>query len=217
MTKNANLTEAIGDGYIFALSKDRKQMVDELVNKMIELHSSQSTTSTFSDPRDDKTYKTVKIGNQVWMAENLAFKPSSGNYWAYDNNSNNVEKYGYLYDWQTALNACPAGWHLPTDAEWTTLTDYVGGSMDGTKIKATSGWYSGGNGTDEYGFSALPGGYRSDDGTIYNVGYYGCWWSSTETHPAYRAWNRLMHYFNNQVFRLYYNKAWGFSVRCIKD
>jgi uncharacterized protein (TIGR02145 family) len=80
-----------------------------------------------TDKRDGKTYKTVKIGNQVWMAENLAFKPSSGNYWAYDDDNSNVAKYGYLYDWETALDVCPAGWHLPSDKEWPVLTDYLGG------------------------------------------------------------------------------------------
>jgi uncharacterized protein (TIGR02145 family) len=84
------------------------------------------------------------------MAENLAFKPTTGNYWAYDNNGSNVDKYGYLYDWQTACNVCPTGWHLPSDAEWTQLTDFMGGDT-GTKLKTKSGWSNNGNGTNDYG------------------------------------------------------------------
>ncbi|HIA36920.1 MAG TPA: hypothetical protein EYN89_09405, partial [Flavobacteriales bacterium] len=131
-----------------------------------------------TDKRDGKTYKTVIIGTQEWMAENLAFKPSSGNYWAYDDNNSNVAKYGYLYDWETAQNVCPSGWHLPTDEEWTTLTDYLGGEeVAGTKMKSTSGWKDNGIGTNESGFSGLPGGYRYDDGYYSSIGWSGLWWS----------------------------------------
>jgi uncharacterized protein (TIGR02145 family) len=170
---------------------------------------------TFTDSRDRKTYKYVTIGNQVWMAENLAYKPSSGNYWAYDDNSSNAAKYGYLYDWQTAKNVCPTGWHLPSDAEWTQLTDFVG-SNPGTKLKAKSGWNSNGNGTDDYGFSALPGGKRSSDGNFYLIGSGGYWWSSTEG-STYYTWSRYMGSSNGGVGRYYYNKSWGFSVRCVRD
>ena len=79
------------------------------------------------DSRDGKEYKTVKIGEQVWMAENLAYKPSSGNYWAYDNDYTNVVKYGYLYDLEIAKEVCPTGWHLPSDNEWSVLIEYLGG------------------------------------------------------------------------------------------
>ncbi len=167
------------------------------------------------DKRDGKVYKTVKIGNQVWMAENLAYKPSSGNYWAYDNNSSNVAKYGYLYDWQAAKNVCPAGWHLPSDAEWSQLTDFVG-SDPGTKLKAKSGWSSFGNGTDNYGFSALPGGGRSRNSKFGTIDDYGFWWSSTEF-KADNAWGWNLYYDYSGVGRSYYGKSWGFSVRCIKD
>jgi len=88
-----------------------------------------------------KAYKTVKIGDQEWMAENLAFRPSSGKYWSYNKSKSNVTKYGYLYDWETSQNVCPAGWHLPSDEEWTVLTDFLGGNEKaGIKMKSTSGW-----------------------------------------------------------------------------
>jgi len=198
-------------------------IVWDVLNEREFVHSSNmvfrvkavSPFGTFRDPRDGKTYKTVKIGNQVWLAENLAYKPSIGNYWAYDNNSSNVAKYGYLYDWQTARNVCPTGWHLPSDAEWTQLTDFVG-SNPGTKLKAKSGWNSNGNGNDDYGFSALPGGYRNYNGNFYDVGNSGNWWSSTE-YDTNDAWIRSMYYFNSKVSRYYYKKSWGFSVRCLRD
>lgn len=174
---------------------------------------------TFTDIRDNKTYNWVKIGNQIWMAENLAYKPSSGNYWAYDNNSGNVSKYGYLYDWETAKNVCPAGWHLPSDAEWTTLTNYLGGErIAGGKMKATSGWKSPNTGaTNSSGFTALPGGYRSaGNGSFYSVGDYGNWWSSTAT-DAGSAYNRRLYYGTANAYRLNRIKKNGFAVRCLKD
>lgn len=174
-----------------------------------------TSTGTFTDPRDQKTYKYVTIGKQVWMAENLAYKPSNGNYWAFWNDEGNVAKYGYLYDWQTAKNVCPTGWHLPSDAEWDQLTGFVG-SNEGTKLKAKSGWSSNGNGTDDYGFSALPGGYRLGNGSFYRIGYYGDWWSATELN-ATTAWGRSMIGDNSDVGRNSNNKSWGFSVRCVRD
>jgi uncharacterized protein (TIGR02145 family) len=87
-------------------------------------------TGTYMDPRDDKVYKTVKIGDQWIMTENLAYKPNSGNYWAYNNDQSNVAKYGYLYDWQTSKKVSPTGWHLPTKGEWDSLIIYLGDSSN---------------------------------------------------------------------------------------
>ena len=173
---------------------------------------------------DGNVYQTVVIGNQEWMAENLAYAPSSGNYWAYDNDDANVEVYGYLYDWQTALNVCPTGWHLPSDEEWTELTDYLGDNAGG-KLKAT-GTIEAGTGlwvdpntgaTNETGFTARPGGYhRGSNGTFYNVGSSGHWWSATEFSTNY-AWSRRMNYNQSNVHRSRYNKELGYSVRCLRD
>ncbi|MCL2261215.1 MAG: hypothetical protein FWC15_07675 [Fibromonadales bacterium] len=130
-----------------------------------------------------KTYKYVGIGTQIWMAENLDYDvPNNDTDKCYDNDPANCAKYGRLYNWATALTACPKGWHLPSDAEWTVLIDYAGG---GAKLMATSGWESSwcSNGTDDYGFSALPGGlgYGYSD----FVGIVGYWWSSSEIAASY--------------------------------
>jgi uncharacterized protein (TIGR02145 family) len=177
-----------------------------------------SSDGTFTDPRDGKVYKTVKIGNQIWMAENLAYAPSSGNYWAYDNDNSNVETYGYLYDWETACDVCPDGWHLPTDAEWTELTDYLGENAGGKlKETGTTHWNTPNTGaTNETGFTALPGGYRNYDGSFDIVGYTGYWWSATE-YNATNAWYRGMYYHNSYVNRNNLYKKVGFSVRCVRD
>jgi uncharacterized protein (TIGR02145 family) len=91
---------------------------------IISMNTAAQVTGNFTDPRDGKTYKTVEIGTQTWMAENLAYKVEKG-CWAYDNNQSNVKTYGYLYDWKIAKEVCPSGWHLPSDSEWTILSDYL--------------------------------------------------------------------------------------------
>ena len=184
-------------------------------------------------------YKTVIIGNQEWMAENLrttkynngAAIPNitSSSDWSilttdayawYNNDEASFkDDYGALYNWFAVNtgNLCPTGWHVPTDAEWTALEVYVGGGA-GTKLKATSGWDSGGNGTNEYGFSALPGGGRYFGyGYFGNMGVIGAWWSSTE-YDATHAYYRYLHYYSgNLTYDYHNNKMHGFSVRCVRD
>jgi uncharacterized protein (TIGR02145 family) len=123
---------------------------------------------------------------KIWMAENINFQPQNGNSWCYMNDSAYCAMYGRLYDWNTAMAACPAGWHLATAAEWESLVELAGGTADaGEKLKAASGWRwnksddASGNGTDNYGFSALPGGDYGDS-DFGNAGNYGFWWTATE-------------------------------------
>jgi len=168
--------------------------------------------ATFVDSRDGKKYRTVKIGNQIWMAENLNYK--SGGSKCLENESDNCDKYGRLYNWSAAKKACPAGWHTPSDAEWTQLAAYVGGTA-GKKLRSTTGWRWDRNGTDEHGFSALPGGNSRHPG---NAGIGGSWWSATlnEDRDGY-AWSRDMYYPDDELIRLYEKKAALLSVRCIAD
>ena len=216
----------------------------------------ETTTGTFTDARDGNQYNWVKIGDQIWMAENLAYLPSvnmvadgsedaaGSYYYVYGYNGTNVADakatanyttYGVLYNWTAAMDGeassttnpsgiqgvCPTGWHLPSDAEWTELTDYLGGtSVAGGKLKetGTTHWTSPNTGaTNETGFTALPGGRRLSYGAFDSIGLYGVWWSATEDN-ATDAWNRYMSYYDSFVFRYYHlDKELGFSVRCVRD
>jgi uncharacterized protein (TIGR02145 family) len=156
----------------------------------------------FCDERDGQKYVYVTIGNQVWMAENLNYDTANGmGSWCYENSPDSCAKYGRLYDWNTAMGgmtstsanpsnvqgACPAGWHLPSEVEWDVLITEIGGDMEGYTLMTMSGWYKDdydydGYGTDEYGFSALPGGGRGSgtNGSFGGVGEVGDWWSATD-------------------------------------
>jgi len=173
-------------------------------------------TSTFTDSRDGQTYNTIKIGSQTWMTENLKYETSSGS-WCYDNDGSNCVKYGRLYDWNTAMTACPSGWHLSTDQEWGNLITSVGSSA-GMKLKATSDWDNNGNGnnTDEYNFSALPGGkHNHRDGSFFSVGKSGYWWTADENGSAAANYRSISDY--GSVPMSINDKVDGFSVRCIAD
>jgi len=130
-------------------------------------------TGTFTDQRDGKIYKTVKIGTQWIMAENLSYKPKSGKYWVYNDDTSNLRKYfcGYLYNWETAQKVAPAGWHLPTKEEWRTLNKYLSDKLlvNFPALKSASG----------IGFIAMFGGYRGRDGKFYDNSPYVYFWSST--------------------------------------
>ncbi|NLL27813.1 MAG: hypothetical protein GX259_03380 [Bacteroidales bacterium] len=220
--------------------------------------------NSFIDSRDKNIYKTVKIGDQVWMAENLRFLPSvvgsgigSGTkpyYYVYGYDSTDVEaakatdfykSYGVLYNWPAIMDedinlkvkprgvqgVCPCGWHLPSDAEWKQLEKHIGmteeqvndiesrGIQEGGKLKETEiiHWVeSSKDVTNEFGFTALPGGYRGDDGKFYGNGIYGVWWSVTKIDDS-NTWSRSMYFNSGKIIRNYFSDQWGFSVRCIKD
>lgn len=176
------------------------------------------TIETFTDERDGKSYKSVKIGNQVWMAENLNYEGVES--WCYDDKKENCAIAGRLYKWEGAKKACPAGWHLPTNSEWQTLVDLAGGSdKAGAKLKATEGWKKEGGGKDKFGFHALPGGKREAgvSGVFYfDFDSYGYWWTSTEQSSS-KAVRRDMSYVGDLVFKFPYEKWIAYSVRCVKD
>jgi len=170
--------------------------------------------NSFTDSRDGKTYKTFKIGERVWMAENLNYNAEGSV--CYDNEPANCEQYGRLYNWNTAMKACPKGWHLPSDKEWQILVELVGGKkVAGNMLKATSGWNDDGNGVDSVGFSALPGGYKYED--FDTVGYYGGWWSSSMYDSIY-AYHWCIEYNSENVCHYYnYYESILRSVRCVQD
>jgi len=134
-----------------------------------------------------------------------------------------LEEYGRLYNWYAVNDSrglCPSGWHVPTDGEWTDLENHITSQgfdgSEGTALKSTYGWYQGGNGTDNFGFSALPGGYRSHDlGRFLDAGFNGSWWSSSPSGGD--AWYRDLYGSNPAISRYDLCPLHGFSVRCLRD
>ena len=208
-----------------------------------------------TDHRDGKKYRTVKIGNQVWMAENLNYE--TANSYCYNNSADSCSKYGRLYTWAAAMDSaglfstkaagcgfeaictatapikgvCPDGWHLPSKSEWETLfkvtnlrynetTDLGDNFMGGAALSTTKGWYKnsryGVTGTDVYGFSALPAGYRSRGGLFDDILIKTYFWSSTEygdgnAYDAYLSFGDLVELYHG------FHKYSALSIRCIKD
>lgn len=185
----------------------------------------------------------IKIGTQTWTTKNLdvstfrngdaipevktdADWKAAGNEgkpaWCYYNNDPvNGKKYGKLYNWYAANDPrglVPNGWHVPTDAEWTILTEYLGEAEAGTKMKNTTGWstYGSGNGTNSSGFEALPGGSRNQEGTFEGIDKYNSWWATTE-YDTYSAWFRSANAKYNDVYKTNLEKRYGMSIRCIAD
>ena len=209
---------------------------------------------TMTDERDGKTYRTVKIGDQVWMAENLNYSDSittpslKGKNWCYKDYAEDCDVVGRLYTWAAAIDSvalasdeenpldcgdgkecgltgpvqgiCPNGWHLPSEAEWETLVTAVGSqSTGGKKLKSRTGWgynFSSWNGTDAFGFSALPAGVRNSDGGFGYQGYNAYFWSSTENYSNY-AYDMNLDYSLDVVYLDSSIESRGCSVRCVKD
>jgi uncharacterized protein (TIGR02145 family) len=176
-------------------------------------------SNTLRDLRDNQTYKTVKIGSQVWMSENLAFETAT----SICSEMEYLTLYGCLYSWDEAKTACPGGWHLPSQAEWNTLIEFVGDSATAGKIlKATIKWSDKGHykdGTDDYGFTALPGGVRlpqkgKTHQSFVNSGAF--FWSATEVDDDESI--TLVLRYENDAATLFENyKDAGVSVRCVKN
>lgn len=171
---------------------------------------------SFTDKRDGKVYKTVQVGSQVWMAENLAFKPKKGNFWAYDNNEINVKRYGYLYDWKTACKVCPIGWRLPSEDDWNTLNLFYGGAENaGLSLKSEKDWSKTLYPEGKSDFAALPSGFYNLEKKFHSIGYYGVWWSDTSS-ERFTAKAFLLIYNQNGSELTSYKFDYGFAVRCIK-
>ena len=198
---------------------------------------------TMTDARDGQVYKTVAIGSQTWMAENLNYSDKNISGYCYGDDASNCSKYGRLYLWSAAMDSagafstagkgcgkgkvcnangtvrgvCPEGWHLPSDNEWKYLWALVGGtSVAGAKLKSTSGWYNDGNGTDSFGFAVLPAGYRDNFGNYNDDGLYAFFWSSSEN-DGYYAYHWFFDYDRGHVRHNDYSKDYGFPVRCLSD
>jgi uncharacterized protein (TIGR02145 family) len=263
LAKQVTATVAIND--VIAVTKDGYlnyrcvQYASDTTGLQIKMVASAGTVRD----TDGNVYQTVRIGNQVWMTENLRVtKYNDGSTIPFDtsaatwnsaitpkccfyentNNSNSINKYGALYNWYIVSSTnpkkiAPAGWHVPSDSEWTILEDYLiakGYNWDGTttgnkiakSLAAKTDWFTysttGIIGCDltmnnSSGFSALPGGYRSYSGTFYSQSYYGNWWTATE-YDASNAYFRNLFYVNYFLYRYYGSlKSCGYSVRLVRD
>ncbi|SHM88984.1 fibrobacter succinogenes major paralogous domain-containing protein [Fibrobacter sp. UWB7] len=177
--------------------------------------SSIAAQNTMTDPRDGKTYRTVKIGDQVWMAENLNYETEKS--YCYNDSTEYCAMYGRFYEWNAAMRACPEGWHLPLLEEFKTLVDALGDSaMAGSKLKSTSGWLNDLNGTDDYGFTVLPIGGKSASGKYINKEWLADFWSSTESAVEFAYVMHLGAYFNTAPLDMDEGKYNAFSVRCLQ-
>ena len=167
-------------------------------------------SESFTDPRDGQSYDIVQIGSQTWMAENLNYEAEGSA--CPEGDKRNCSKYGRLYTWEVAQKVCPEGWHLPDSADFEQLIASAGG-MDfaSEKLKSTSGWRNGDNGTGEYSFSALPAVYKS-----FNEGFFAFFWSSTE-YSDDEAYYMKLFYDYDGVFLYNDDKSVLKSVRCVKD
>lgn len=208
----------------------------------VTIDSEVPENGTFTDPRDGNVYKIVKIGTQTWFAENLRYagdipqvvsneawaaiwnngNPTNQPAWAYhdENDPNNNAVYGKLYNWY-AVNTgtlCPSGWHIPTDEEWTTLANYLGGpGVAGGKMKSVTDWEAPNHGaTNISGFTGLPGGRRGKEGGFTPLEIIGHWWSSSPFNSSF-ALSRYLTRLDRNLFRSSYYLADGMSCRCLKD
>jgi uncharacterized protein (TIGR02145 family) len=169
---------------------------------------------TFVDHRDGKVYKYVIIGTQTWMAENLRYETSNTK--CYDNNPDNCKIYGILYDWNAANTACPLGWHLPTDSEWYTLINFASFAA-AMKLKANSELWAYGKGTDDFGFTALPGGYYRYGGySFMHIWEVAGFWSATKGSVNGSAHFHYLHEYRTGLDGFYVDDSWV-NVRCVKN
>lgn len=200
-------------------------------------------TDTFTDARDGKQYSVIKINSQVWMSENLnastyrngdtiryarnrkeweiATSKKEGAWCYYNYDPKNGEIYGKLYNFYAVDDSrglAPKGYHIPSDAEWTVLTDFLGGELiSGFKMKSKSGWFADGNGDNRSGFNGLPGGFCNWNGDFFLITVDGNFWSSSDDN-YFIAWCRGLNYGDTRVGRYdSYDKACGLSVRCLRD
>ena len=171
-------------------------------------------SESFTDPRDGQSYDIVQIGSQTWMAENLNYEVEGSA--CPEGENSNCSRYGRLYTWDMARTVCPEGWHLPDSADFEKLMASVGGAdVAGYALKSTSGWFKKGNGSDDYGFNALPVGYRLGNGKFDGIGGYAHIWSAVET-PDGLAYYMLLDFSIKAAKLSAFGKDEARSVRCVK-
>ena len=226
---------------IYSLTKNTKYYVRAFAyNEFGISYSNQIEFSTLN--KEDSLLESVKIGTQIWTTKNLdvstyrngdtirhartpeewqdAASKGEGAWCYYNHDPKNGEVYGKLYNWyavKDSRNLAPSGYHIPSDLEWSLLTEYLGGEeIAGFKMKSTNGWENGVNGDNSSGFNGLPGGGCNYNGSFSSIADYGNWWSSSENNTN-NAWYRYLYKYNTKVSRYGNLKSNGFSVRCLRD
>lgn len=222
----------------------KKLMVCLCMIGLFSVAQSAPVKGSFKDDRDGKTYKTIKLGKQTWMAENLNLHMDDS--WCYERKIDNCKKYGRLYTWKKAEKACPVGWHLPSRSEWRDLTAYVSEnskSKPGNALRTKDDWktkkkkkkifdqhtgepiyldeYESINtGTDDIGFAALPAGYVAKDGARSDkIKERALFWSSSREKgkKSKKAYARMLEFGDETFHENLYSTDNAFSVRCVKD
>ena len=210
--------------------------LDDLLNVLSEFGLCSAFECGVQVPHDGYYYSTVQIGGQCWFSENCRYLPevspsSQGSetdpyYYVYDYQGTDVEAakgtlnyltYGVLYNWPAVMteDICPSGWHIPSDEEFTELTDFLGGeNVAGGKMKSHVLWDNYGNGSNSSGWTGLPGGDRYSGG-FYSNGYNGYWWSASESGST--SWGRTLYHSFDSVDRGSNDRGNGFSARCVRD
>ena len=217
--KASSSSKTVSSSSVMASSSSKTVSSSSVVKSSSSVTNSSNVVyqDDFEDPRDGKSYRTVKIGEQLWMVDNLNYKTDDS--YCLDDDLFNCNKYGRLYTWNEAIEVCPDGWRLPTKVDFETLVATAGGpSVAARKLKATFGWDED-NGTDEFGFMALPSGLRFADGSYYDLtGKYGeaYFWSSIEFDGNSAYDMQMSKNVNNVIINLFSDKEMGLSVRCIK-
>jgi uncharacterized protein (TIGR02145 family) len=248
VTYDENLSAELRTGSIIVISADG--VLQQTVTIIQSGAQAWSCGQPITDVRDGKTYSTVQIGTLCWMAQNLNIgtridgltnQTQNGTLekWCYNDNETSCNTYGALYQWDEMMNylpaevtqgVCPNGWHLPSEAEWCTMSTYIDATVDcaafgssgtdaGGKMKetGTTHWLPPNEGANNSsGFTALPGGYGIDYNIFNNIGNLGYFWSSTQNDGT-TAWSRVLISSAVTVFKFNMNKSYGYSVRCIKD
>jgi uncharacterized protein (TIGR02145 family) len=205
-----------------------KKLIIKILLLIVSNNLFSQLNEVLKDTRDGKEYQTVKIGDQTWFAQNLAYKPKTGEYHAWADNESNVAKWGYLYDWATAKKVCPSGWHLPSDEDWKTLEITLGlpleeydlnnkrGEKLGVQLKSLQLWDNKGNGKNTSGFNAIPAGgmpfYDKSFNFLNEKAYF--WTASANGTDAY---GRVLSNDDNYFSRGLYSKNSCMSVRCAKN
>ena len=217
--KASSSSKTVSSSSVMASSSSKTVSSSSVVKSSSSVTNSSNVVyqDDFEDPRDGKSYRTVKIGEQLWMVDNLNYKTDDS--YCLDDDLFNCNKYGRLYTWNEAIEVCPDGWRLPLRTDFEALVATAGGpSVAARKLKATFGWDED-NGTDEFGFMALPSGLRFADGSYYDLtGKNGeaYFWSSIEFDGNSAYDMQMSKNVNNVIINLFSDKEMGLSVRCIK-